>query len=152
MSKRNLTDERQQARDLYVTSKLSLPVVAQRIGVHVNTIREWAKQDDWRRKRRSVLITGQSIVDTLKLALENLNEEALEIVLKGQLLSDLTLSRIAEYSKVIREIDGKYDEKGTTVKVMTSFTNFLRENNESETIGHVSRCLENFYKTINAKN
>lgn len=79
--------EREYARILYVSERLTLKEIAERVGVTEKTIGKWAEADNWDKLRKSLLTTRQSQLVHWYNQLEAINEyiaERPDVVIKGK--------------------------------------------------------------------
>lgn len=67
--------EREYARILYVSERLTLKEIAERVGVTEKTVGKWAEVDNWDKLRKSLLTTRQSQLVHWYNQLEALNED-----------------------------------------------------------------------------
>lgn len=71
----NKTQEREYARILYVSERITLEEIAERTKVTVKTIRKWRDEDNWDKLRKSLLTTRQNQLVHWYNQLDALNEE-----------------------------------------------------------------------------
>lgn len=79
--------EREHARILYVSERISKEEVAERTGVSVKTITRWANEDNWDKLRKSMLTTRQAQLVHWYNQLEAINEyiaERPDIIANGK--------------------------------------------------------------------
>lgn len=81
------TQEKEYARILYVSERLTFKEIAERVGVTEKTIGKWADLDNWDKLRKSLLTTRQSQLVHWYNQLEAINEyiaERPDLVIKGK--------------------------------------------------------------------
>lgn len=69
------TEERNQARDLYVNSGLTLKEAASIVKVAPSHVGKWAKEDKWEVQRTARMVTAEKIISGWYAQLSKINEE-----------------------------------------------------------------------------
>lgn len=145
---RSLTEERIKARELAVFHGLPLTDIASETGVHIETIRSWAKKDDWTSEREEIITTPVEIGERLKKLIVRLMDEIDEKLDSGEGISDLTLQRLDRYTKSLTRLDRNYDDKGAIILAMRKLIRFLSSTKNKEGIKLLNSILPDFYRSL----
>ncbi|MDA6072077.1 DUF1804 family protein [Flavobacterium sp. AC] len=96
------TQEKEYARILYVSERITFKEIAERTGVTEKTIGKWAVSDNWDKLRKSLLTTRQSQLVHWYNQLEAINEfiaERPNLIVKGQSVPNPLLKNIPTNSE-----------------------------------------------------
>lgn len=96
------TQEKEYARILYVSERITFKEIAERTGVTEKTIGKWAVSDNWDKLRKSLLTTRQSQLVHWYNQLEAINEfiaERPDLIVKGQSVPNPLLKNIPTNSE-----------------------------------------------------
>ncbi len=148
MPKRNLSDERAHAHQLFIHQGKSIPEIADILGVHENSVRSWAKTDDWQKQRDELVVTSVAIADDIKQVLHSVVKEIQQKQTAGELISDILLLRLQRIVKSLSALHSRYDERGLAIVTMKRYTDYLAEIKDFSTLQAVRSSLPDFYRGL----
>ena len=108
------TQEREYAKILYVSERITFKEIAERTGVTEKTIGKWAVADNWDKLRKSLLTTKQSQLVHWYNQLEAINEA---IALRGNIPTNAEADTMSKITSNIQRLEtetgiGEYVEVG----------------------------------------
>lgn len=113
----NKTQEREYARILYVSERITFKEIAERTGTTEKTIGKWAVADNWDKLRKSLLTTKQSQLVHWYNQLEAINEAIAE---RGNIPTNGEADTMSKITSNIQRLEtetgiGEYVEVGRKI-------------------------------------
>lgn len=135
MAKRELTDEKINARRSYVELGITEFAELGKIhGVDRRTVAKWAEEERWEAQRAEVLVTPQEVSARVKRILSRLVSEIEQMQQAGKPVADSTIDRMIEYLDRVTKLDSTFDEAGSAIKFSEKFISFCRKHKKSKEI------------------
>jgi uncharacterized protein YdeI (YjbR/CyaY-like superfamily) len=150
MAKRDLTDQKIRARQLYtVQGVTNLQHIAQTLGVTRQTVARWKEDGAWESAREDQIVTPLSLAARMKRILSKYIAEIETMQTEGTEISPSQVKRLKDYSDMLRKLDDQYDFKGNTVNVMDQFIDFVsKQKQEKELLLSLQRVLPQFFRYV----
>lgn len=122
------TQERNQARDLFVNSGLSLKEAAAIVKVAPSHVGRWAKEDNWEVQKTAQQVTAEKIIAGWYAMLQKINED----VIKGDgIPSNAQADQISKITDSIQKL-AKKQNLSMYYTVLKEFLNeLITQNNEA---------------------
>lgn len=150
--RRNITDEVIHARDLYVHNGVTAFIdLAAETGLDVRTLKRYAVKENWEAMREDAITTPISIASRLMKIIVRLMDEVDQKIKEGEGISDFTLARLDKISKMAKQLDGRYDEKGLIILANKKLISYANKTNRKALLKELNAVMPDFYRSINAE-
>lgn len=154
MGKRNLTNERLQCRQCFVTLGITeFKILESMHGVDRRTISKWADEENWVSQRASALVSPDSVAQKVVKVLAAYVDEIEQMQLEGMQPDPGQIKRVLEYSKALRQLDQEYDMRGAVLHFGQAFISYVAKlPEERELLKSLQRVMPGFFSHIEQSN
>ena len=125
MANRNLSNEKAEARKLYMRGVKSPVMLGKIFDLPRQTIAAWIEREAWADAAQVNDVTVLDIVQEVTKILSLLLKEAKEMQELGETPSMLTTKNILFYTRALRQLDEDYDVRGSLLHWSNKYINFV---------------------------
>lgn len=137
------TQEKDYAKILFTTEKLSQKEIAERVKVSERTLTKWIKDGDWSKIKKSLLVTKQHQIAMLYDQLEWLNNDIADRAIKVPNTKEADV--ISKITSAIQRMENE-TSLGATIEVARSMIDFVREI-DLEKAKELTKYFDSFIQT-----